>query len=196
MSSSHKGERFDVDVLSQAEVARLIETFNKRLFNGARNRAMVAVMYRAGLRVSELCDLRPSHLDLQVGLVRVQNGKGGKGRFAGIDTATAAYVHDWLQRRDAGSNWLFHTRTGKRVDPRHMRAMLKRYARRAGIDKRVHPHGLRHTHACELAREGVPINVIQKQLGHSNVAVTSTYLNHIAADEVVQTMQQRDWTAA
>jgi len=196
MSSSHRGERFDVDVLSQAEVARLIETFNKRLFNGARNRAMVAVMYRAGLRVSELCDLRPSHLDLQVGLVRVQNGKGGKRRVSGIDTATAAYVQDWLQRRDAGSNWLFHTRTGQRVDPRHMRAMLKRYARRARIDKRVHPHGLRHTHACELAREGVPVNVIQKQLGHSNVAVTSTYLNHIAADEVVQTMQQRDWTAA
>ena len=195
MSSSHRGERFDVDVLSQAEVARLIETFNKRLFNGARNRAMVAVMYRAGLRVSELCDLRPSHLDLQVGLVRVQNGKGGKRRVSGIATATAAYVQDWLQRRDAGSNWLFHTRTGQRVDPRHMRAMLKRYARRARIDKRVHPHGLRHTHACELAREGVPVNVIQKQLGHSNVAVTSTYLNHIAADEVVQTMQQREWTA-
>ena len=196
MSSSHRGERFDVDVLSQAEVARLIETFNKRLFNGARNRAMVAVMYRAGLRVSELCDLRPSHLDLQVGLVRVQNGKGGKRRVSGIDTATAAYVQDWLQRRDADSRWLFHTASGKRVDPRHMRAMLKRYARRARIDKRVHPHGLRHTHACELAREGVPVNVIQKQLGHSNVAVTSTYLNHIAADEVVQTMQQRDWTAA
>jgi len=196
MSSSHRGERFDVDVLSQAEVVRLIATFNERLFNGARNRAMVAVMYRAGLRVSELCDLRPSHLDLQVGLVRIQNGKGGKRRVSGIDTATAAYVQDWLQRRDADSRWLFHTASGKRVDPRHMRAMLKRYARRARIDKRVHPHGLRHTHACELAREGVPVNVIQKQLGHSNVAVTSTYLNHIAADEVVQTMQQRDWTAA
>ena len=100
MSSSHKGERFDVDVLTHDEVVRLIATFNKRLFNGARNRAMVAVMYRAGLRVSELCDLRPSHLDLQVGLVRVQNGKGGKRRVAGIDTATAAYVQDWLQRRD------------------------------------------------------------------------------------------------
>ena len=61
---------------------------------------------------------------------------------------------------------------------------------------RVHPHGLRHTHAAELAAENVPINVIQAQLGHSNAATTSRYINHIAPQQVISTMRQRTWQAS
>ena len=74
-----------------------------------------------------------------------------------------------------------------------MRHLLPRLAAKAGIEKRVHPHALRHTHAAELAREGVPLNLIQAQLGHSNVATTSRYLAHIAPVEVSETMRQRTW---
>ncbi len=63
----------------------------------------------------------------------------------------------------------------------------------AGIEKRVHAHGLRHTHAAELAREGVPINVIQAQLGHSDLGTTSRYLAHIAPQELIEQMQKREW---
>jgi integrase/recombinase XerD len=62
---------------------------------------------------------------------------------------------------------------------------MPRLARRAGIEKRVHPHGLRHTHAAELALEGQPMNLIQAQLGHSSLATTSRYLAHIAPAELV-----------
>jgi integrase len=71
--------------------------------------------------------------------------------------------------------------------------MVKRLAARAGIDKRVHAHGLRHTHAAELAREGIPVNMIQAQLGHESLATTDRYLRHIAPAELVQTIRQREW---
>jgi integrase len=70
---------------------------------------------------------------------------------------------------------------------------VKRLAAKAGIEKRVHPHGLRHTHAAELAREGVPMNVIQAQLGHSSLATTSRYLAHVAPQHVVEAMKAREW---
>ncbi len=74
------------------------------------------------------------------------------------------------------------------------RVLCTRLARRAGIDKRVHPHGLRHTRAAELAFEGVPMNVVQAQLGHSSLATTSRYLAHIAPAELVKAMQARTWS--
>jgi integrase len=74
--------------------------------------------------------------------------------------------------------------------PRVLEA-LRRH--KAGIEKRVHAHGLRHTRAAELAREGVPMNVIQAQLGHSNLGTTSRYLAHIAPAEVIRVMQGREW---
>jgi len=66
-------------------------------------------------------------------------------------------------------------------------------ASKAGIEKRVHPHGLRHAHAAELAAEGLPPNLIQLQLGHSSLATTDRYLRHIAPAELVRAMQSRTW---
>ncbi len=75
----------------------------------------------------------------------------------------------------------------------YVRALLPRLARKAGIEKRVHAHGLRHTHAFELANERTPLHVIQQQLGHSNVAVTSRYINHLAPTAVIETIKAREW---
>ena len=72
---------------------------------------------------------------------------------------------------------------------------LLRVAPRAGIEKRVHPHALRHSHAAELARERLPVNLIQAQLGHSSLATTSRYLAHIAPEDLIEAMQRREWTA-
>ena len=88
---------------------------------------------------------------------------------------------------------LFCTLRGGAVAASYVRELLPRMASRAGIDKRVHPHGLRHTHAAELAAEGVPLNVIQRQLGRSNAATTSRYLDHIAPQQVIETMRGREW---
>ena len=71
----------------------------------------------------------------------------------------------------------------------YVRTLLPRLARKAGIDKRVHAHGLRHTHAYELASEGTPIHVIQAQLGHASVATTDRYIKHLNPSAVVETMR-------
>jgi len=75
----------------------------------------------------------------------------------------------------------------------YVRAMLPRLAQRAGMEKRVHPHGLRHTHAAELAQERFPVNLIQQQLGHANLSVSSRYLDHIAPQERVEALKAREW---
>jgi integrase len=81
----------------------------------------------------------------------------------------------------------------KKLETAYVRALLPRLAAKAEIEKRVHAHGLRHTHASELARGGVPMNVIQAQLGHSTLGTTSRYLAHIAPAEVIKVMQGREW---
>jgi len=104
----------------------------------------------------------------------------------------------WVDRRKAhglnGRRPLFCTLDGSPMKQSYVRTLLPRLAEKAGIEKRVHPHGLRHTHAAELASEGVPLNVIQVQLGHSNAATTSRYLQHIAPQQVIDAMRCRTWT--
>ncbi len=86
------------------------------------------------------------------------------------------------------------TLDGGPVHPTYVRVLLRRLAAKAHISKRVHPHALRHSHAAELAIEGVPVNLIQKQLGHANLAVTSRYLDHIAPRDVIDRLRQREWS--
>ncbi len=86
------------------------------------------------------------------------------------------------------------TLSGGPLDETYVRQLLHRLARRGGIDKRVHAHGLRHTHAAELAEEGYPMNFIQDQLGHSSLATTDRYLRHIAPAARVEALRQRRWS--
>ena len=83
--SSHKGERYAIDVLSSDEVRALLDGCNKRYYSGSRNRAVIAVLYRCGLRVSEALALSIHDVDLDNGKVQVRRGKGGKRRPVGID---------------------------------------------------------------------------------------------------------------
>ena len=83
---------------------------------------------------------------------------------------------------------------GRPLQTAYVRALLPRLARRAGIAKLVHAHGLRHTHVFELANEGRPLHVIQAQLGHASLAITDSYIKHLAPQELIKTMQGREWT--
>jgi site-specific recombinase XerD len=85
------------------------------------------------------------------------------------------------------------TLQGRPLKPSYVRTMLPRLAARAGITRRVHPHGLRHAHAAELMWEGVPVPIIQRQLGHASLATTDRYLRSIAPADVVEVMQRRAW---
>ncbi len=88
---------------------------------------------------------------------------------------------------------IFCTLAGGRIDTSYVRRLLPRLAAKAGIDRRVHAHGLRHTYASELAREGTAINVIRDALGHTSLAVTDRYLRDVAPTHVIDTMRARRW---
>jgi site-specific recombinase XerD len=114
-----------------------------------------------------------------------------------MDPEAVAIVEKWIERRARiglnGRHPLFCTLRGGRLWSPYVRNLLHRLARKVGIEKRVHPHGLRHTHAFELAGEGVPLHVIQQQLGHGSLATTDRYVRHLNPQAVVDVMQGRTW---
>ena len=140
----------------------------------------------------------PKDIDLEVGAIRVLHGKGDRARTVGIDPAAGHLVSCWLVvRADSGlgRHPVFCTLRGERMGDAYIRVLLPRLARKAGIDKRVHAHGLRHTHAAQLRAEGVDIGIISKQLGHRSIATTARYLDHIAPQQVIEAIRRRSWYA-
>ena len=189
--------RFPPEVLSHTEALALISACGANAATAVRNRALLAILYRCGLRISEALQVRPKDLNLEHGMVRVLFGKGGKSRTVGIDAQAAAIVGDWVAARAAwcphvGSP-LFCSRSGRRLTGAYVRRLLPELGRKAGIDKRVHAHGLRHTHAAELRSEGIDIGIISKQLGHSSITTTARYLDHIAPMAVIEAVRGREW---
>ena len=179
----------------QQEVDLLIGECSLRAPTGIRNRALITILYRCGLGLRS-----PGHealdLDIDKHMVRIVFGKGHKPRTVGIDDDALSVILRWIDTRRARgikNGMLFCTLDGGQLSGSYVRDMLKRKAVKAGIDKRVHPHGLRHTHATELAHENVPINVISRQLGHSNSAVTARYIDHIAPADVIDMGRNRQW---
>ncbi len=188
---------FPPEVLTDEEVGRLLRACSRRAPTGLRNRALIAVLYRAGLRISEALDLFPKDVDLEAGSIRVLRGKGGRPRTVGIDPAAGAVLERWLEARTklglGGRRPVFCTLDGARMGDAYIRVLLPRLGRRAGIEKRVHAHGLRHAHAAQLRVEGVDIGIISRQLGHRSIATTARYLDHIAPQQVIEAMWGRCW---
>ena len=116
----------------------------------------------------------------------------------GLDAGAWAIVELWLHKRAAlginGRSPVFCTLAGRPMKSAYVRTLFPRLARKAGIERRVHPHALRHSFAFELASEGTPLHVIQCQLGHSSVATTDRYIRHLNPSAVVEAMKSRVWT--
>ena len=176
------------------QVERLLRSFTKAP-TSVRNRAIVAVLWRCGLRVSECLSLHPGDIDRDRGTLTVRRGKGGKSRTVGIDAGTIALVDAWVALRPKlGRNApLFITLGGKPVSAAYVRSMLIRKSRKLGIPQ-LHPHALRHAHAVDLVREGVAVPLIQRALGHSSLATTAVYLQGLGADESVEAVRGREWS--
>ena len=98
-----------------------------------------------------------------------------------------------ILRTAFGRHPVFCTLRGGTMAAAYVRVMLKRLAARSGIDKRVHAHGLRHTHAAQLRAEGVDIAIISRQLGHTSISTTARYLDHLAPRAVIEAMRRRSW---
>lgn len=164
------------EVLTEGEVEALLEAAVPEGAIGARDRAILEVLYASGLRVSEACGLNLS--DVDDAFVRVK-GKGGKERVVPIARSAVAHIDHYLlhYREGAGgrNEALFVSKKGKRLDRTLVWNRVKTYAKRAGIVKSISPHTLRHSFATHLLENGADLRVIQEMLGHASVATTDRY---------------------
>ena len=197
---ANKGQKLPVEILTPEEVKALIRACSSRAPTGIRNRALLTLLYRGGLRLSEALALYPKDADPDHGTVTVLHGKGNKRRTVGLDPGAFAVLERWMdRRRELGLNGryaIFCTLQGQPLKSAYVRALLPRLAAKAGIEKRVHAHGLRHTHAAQLRAEGVDIAIISRQLGHASINTTARYLDHLAPRAVIEAMRRRIWMGA
>jgi site-specific recombinase XerD len=163
---------------------------------GLRASALIVVLWRAGLRISEALALAESDLDPATGSVLIRRGKGGKRREIGMDRWGWQQIQPCLAFRSALPVGALicvvdGPTAGRPWSPSAARTTLRRLAVSGGVRRRFAPHQLRHAHAVEMAREGVPLTIIQRQLGHANLAVTSIYLQGIDNSETINTVFAR-----
>jgi site-specific recombinase XerD len=192
---ANKGRRYPADPPRVEETIDVMRAAGDGPF-GRRMRGFIAVLWRAGLRISEALALAESDLEPGRGSILVRNGKGGKRREVGMDDWGWEHLRPWTEWREVlPLGPLFCVISGEtRGQPwsaAQARARLRRLAVRAGIRRRFAPHQLRHAHAVEMAREGVPLNVILRQLGHAHLGITSIYLQGIDSGEIIETVRAR-----
>lgn len=191
----NKGMRYPADPPTVEEIVAVMRQVGVDR-HGARLRAMIVVLWRGGLRIQEALALSERDLDVHRGSILVRHGKGGRRREVGMDEWGFEQLRPWLIERERlpvgplfcvidgptrGRPW---SASGVRVEFRSLAA-------RAGVRRRFAPHQLRHAHALELAREGVPLNIIQRQLGHANLGTTSIYLQGIDTEEIIAAVRGR-----
>jgi integrase/recombinase XerD len=179
-ASATRGARPLPSFLGVGEVDRLLAQPDARTDAGARDRAMLELLYASGLRVSELVALPQSAVDPQLGVVRVR-GKGGKERIVPVGERAREALAAYLQTARARllgarqSRDLFVTPRGGRMTRQGFWKLLARYARCAGITQRVYPHSLRHSFATHLLERGADLRAVQAMLGHADIATTQIY---------------------
>jgi len=173
----NKGMRYPADPPTIEEIITVMRRAGDSV-HGRRLRGLIVVLWRAGLRINEALALTEADLDPRRGSLLVRRGKGGRRREVGMDDWAWEQLAPWLQARvQLPVGPLFcvvnGATRGRPWAAAAARSELRRIARQAGVRRRFAPHQLRHAHAVEMAREGVPLIVIQRQLGHSNLGITS-----------------------
>ena len=190
-----------IEILTAEEADRLFRSIPRESATARRNRALLALLYGAGLRLQEATAIRLKDLRLEEGKISVCRGKGHRQRTVGLPEEAIFHMKPWLRLRPKIAQGtifcpvLYGENAGRELSPRYVRRFVTRYGRRADIEKRLHPHSLRHSHACRLADRGVPLHIIQRQLGHANIATTSLYLDVLSANQVVDCVRE-SWSDA
>ncbi len=181
-------------VLERGEIEKLLGAPNTGCPTGLRNRAVLEVMYRAGLRVSEVVGLRTADIRWESATLEVHNGKGGRDRNVPVDQETIGWFRAWEAKRPKG-RYFFCTLKGGKLLVRYIQAMVKRLAYRANLERAdaVTPHTLRHTYATELLDEGFTIREVQVLLGHANIQTTQIY-THVRPNGVAAKIRERGMT--
>ncbi len=178
------------EVLTLAEVDTLLKAPDRTTPSGARDGAILQIIYASGLRVSEVCTLNICDIDDKT--VRVR-GKGGKERVvpiakSAVDAIDHYLIHFRRSAEEVKQTPLFTSDRGKRMDRTFIWKRVKLYAKSAGIVKEISPHTLRHSFATHLLENGADLRVIQEMLGHSNIATTDRY-THISKRHLTEAFE-------
>jgi integrase/recombinase XerD len=183
------------DVLSYAEIERLIEAIDLSTPEGTRNKAILETLYSCGLRVSEVVNLRISQLHLDEEFITVI-GKGNKERLVPIGDSATKYIRIYYEEvRKKGpvqkgeEDILFLNRRGKRLTRVMIFLIIKDLANKAGINKSISPHTFRHSFATHLVEGGADLRAVQEMLGHESITTTEIY-THLDRDFLRTTLHQ------
>jgi integrase/recombinase XerD len=172
------------DVLSVEEVKKLLDICDTKKPKGIRDAAMLELLYAAGLRVSELVNVKLQNVNMEAGFVRVF-GKGSKERVVPIGLYAKEKIDHYIKSsrplllKNKVSQYLFIARAGKPMTRQGFWKQLKKYGQAAGIKKRVTPHSLRHSFASHLLEGGADLRAVQVMLGHVDISTTQIY-THVA----------------
>ena len=176
--------------LTVEEVRRLLEQPDTNMPGGLRDRAMLELLYGAGLRVSEMLDLKLEDVRFEMGYLRTV-GKGSKERLVPVGRSALAAVQQYLKHGRAkllkkkSSPYLFVNHRGTRLGRVGMWKILAAYGRKAGLRGRLSPHKLRHSFATHLLEGGADLRSVQMMLGHADIATTQIY-THVVQDRLKQ----------
>jgi integrase/recombinase XerD len=189
-----KIERYLPETLSAPEVERLLAAAGGKTPLELRDRAMVELLYASGLRAAELCGARLENLDLEQGFIRVV-GKGGKQRLVPVGASARRSLAKYL---DSGRPELVGQRTGgeiflsvrgRKLTNQRVWQVLGALGQRAGLNKEIYPHLLRHSFATHLLEGGADLRIIQEMLGHADISTTQIY-THVSSKQLHQAHRQ------
>ncbi|RKS42709.1 integrase/recombinase XerD [Gillisia mitskevichiae] len=171
------------DVLSLAEIDKMIFNIDLSNAQGERNRAIIETLYGCGLRVSELLDLKISDLYFKEGFIKV-TGKGDKQRFVPVSSITEQYITEYLQNsrnnspiHPKASDIIFLNRRGNSLTRAMIFTIVRKLAEQSGIKKKISPHTFRHSFATHLLENGADLRAIQLMLGHESITTTEIYMH-------------------
>jgi len=165
-------------VLSKDEVSRLISIFDNK-----KSKLMVSMLYAIGMRVGELISLKVSDLNFEEKTGYIKQGKGRKDRAFNIPESMMQEIKEQAERQKADNQEFLFTGSQGKLTDRNIQKIVRKAAIRAGINKSVHPHTLRHSFATHLLENGVDIRKIQELLGHASISTTELY-THISRKEL------------
>lgn len=203
-------------IITPEDIAKILAVPEVSTWIGLRNRAILATLHRAGLRVQELCNLTLQDVDIsrpELGVLFIQRSKNNKDRRIPIDAELVSWLRKWMEIRGknnkgkdlepgARGDYFFCTYKGEQLDQRYLRDMCYRYSREAGVLVRdgsklrpVNPHLFRHSCASEMLKNGFTIYEVMMFLGHENITTTEKYLIYNMED-VAKKMRDRGMTGA
>ena len=183
------------DTLGVVEIEQLLEAIDLSSPEGARNRAMIEVLYSSGLRVSELVGLRISNIYFDAGFLRVI-GKGNKERLVPIGKAALKFLKIYLEEvrvhvpiQKDGQPYAFLNRRGKKLSRVMVFTIIRQLADKTGLKKTISPHTFRHSLATHLIEGGADLRAVQEMLGHESITTTEIY-THLDRDYLRQVIQE------